>query len=169
MRDILARCVTILLLSAALVPTSALAANNSNTPAKSSPATPNKTQDLVCWGSGPDWSIQFGSWGARYVGVNQPDKSFRGHFYWAPADKSWVWQERSSGLSPMSRPNLSAVIQESACTDPVQHKTYRYSAQVNLPAGDAVTGCCRRLKPGEAPIGPRGIPPNAAPSDNAPK
>ena len=98
MRDILARCVTILLLSAALVPTSALAANDSNTPAKSSPATPNKTQDLVCWGSGPDWSIQFGSWGARYVGVNQPDKSFRGHFYWAPADKSWVWQERTSDL-----------------------------------------------------------------------
>ena len=37
-----------------------------------------------------------------------------------------------------------------------------YSAEVYLPQGDMVSGCCRKLKPGEAVIGPHGAPQNAA-------
>jgi uncharacterized membrane protein len=160
MRCILARCAAILLLSSAPLAAAAQTAPNSVGRIKE---VPMKMPDVVCWGGGPSWSIQFGSWGARYVGVNQPDKNFSGHFYWAPEDKAWVWQQRSSGLAPMGRPNLSAVIKGAACVDPIDNKTYRYSAQVNLPEGTSVSGCCRKLKPGDAPIGPHGVPPNEAP------
>jgi uncharacterized membrane protein len=118
--------------------------------------------EMVCWGNGPHWSIQFASWGARYVGMSQPDQTFRGHFYWAPEDKAWVWQ-RTGGVDPVSGPALSAVIKETSCTDPVQKKIFPYSAQVSLPQGDTVSGCCRKLKAGEAPIGPQGVPPNVTP------
>jgi uncharacterized membrane protein len=113
---------------------------------------------MVCWGRGPDWSIQFAAWGARYLGINQPDQNFRGHFYWAAQDKAWVWQ-RTSGVDPLSGPDLSAVIKKSSCTDPVLKKVFPYSAQVSLPQGDSVSGCCRKLKDGAAPIGPQGAPP----------
>ena len=66
-------------------------------------------RDMVCWGSGPDWSIQFASWGAQYLGVNTPDQNFPGHFYWVPEDETWVWQQRTLDLAPKGRPNLSAV------------------------------------------------------------
>lgn len=155
---ILVRCAAILVLSSALLPAAAQTAGKSAAKAKS-----NLPADMVCWGSGPAWSIQFGSWGARYLGVNTTDQDFSGDFFWAPEDKTWVWQQRTLDLAPKGRPNLSAVVTESACTDPVDRKTYRYSAQVKLPQGDAVTGCCRRLKPGDAPIGPRGVPPNETP------
>ncbi len=157
MKRILAHCAISLFLSSALLSVAARPAE------AQAHATPSTMQDMVCWGSGPAWSFQFGSWGARYLGVNTPDQNFPGHFYWVSKDKSWVWQQRTLDLAPKGRPNLSAVITESACTDPVDHKTYRYSARVNLPQGDAVTGCCRRLKSGEAPIGPHGVPPNETP------
>jgi uncharacterized membrane protein len=154
----LVRSVAIFLLSAALV--SAVAQTSAQ--ASANPTESTKMPDMVCWGSGPDWSIQFASWGARYLGINQPDQSFRGHFYWAPEDKAWVWQ-RTSGVAPISGPDLSAVIKKSSCTDPVNKGTFPYSAQVSLPQGDRVRGCCRKLKAGEAPVGPQGVPPNDTP------
>lgn len=157
MKHILSRCTAILMLFSALLPAAA------QTPNPHAKAAPRTIRDMVCWGSGPDWSIQFAPWGAQYLGVNTPDQNFPGHFYWAPEYGAWVWQQRTLDLAPKGRPNLSAVVKRSACTDPVDNKTYPYSAKVSLPQGDAVTGCCRRLKPGEAPIGPHGVPPNQTP------
>ncbi len=37
---------------------------------------PPKPPDMVCFGEGPKWSIQFVSWGARYLGINQPDQDY---------------------------------------------------------------------------------------------
>lgn len=163
MRYILVRCVTILLLSAALVSAVAQTTTNPTPQAPANPAAPTRVPEMVCWGNGPHWSIQFASWGARYLGISQPDQTFRGHLYSAPEDKAWVWQ-RTSGVDPSSGPALSAVIKETSCTDTVQKKIYPYSAQVSLPQGDTVSGCCRKLKAGEAPIGPQGVPSNDTPN-----
>lgn len=122
----------------------------------------SKPPDLVCWGSVPDWSIQFAWWGARYLGIDEPDQDFRGHFFWDSKNNMWVWQ-RFRGFSPISGPHLSAVVRESSCTDHLSKENFPYSAQVGLPQGDSVTGCCRELKPGEAPIGPHGVPPHDTP------
>jgi uncharacterized membrane protein len=123
----------------------------------SNQAPPPKPPDMVCWGSGPNWSIQFVSWGARYLGINQPDQDFLGGLFWVPEDKVWAWH-RTGGLAPTSGFGLSATIKKASCTDPVRKETFPYSAQVNLPQGDMVSGCCRKLKPGEAPVGPHGLP-----------
>lgn len=158
----LRRCgVVILLLSVALASAVAQSTTNPMAQAPANPSALATMPDMVCWGRGPDWSVQFASWGARYLGINQPDQDFRGHFYWAREDKAWVWQR--TGVDPISGPNLSAVIKESSCKDPVQKKTFHYSAQVSLPLGDIVSGCCRKLKPGEAPVGPHGVPSNNTP------
>ena len=72
-------------------------------PAPAKPANqgpPPKPPDMVCFGEGPKWSIQFVSWGARYLGINQPDQDYIGGFTWVPDQKVWVWQ-RQNGLAPM--------------------------------------------------------------------
>ncbi len=148
----LVRSVAIFLLSAALV--SAVAQTSAQ--ASANPTESTKMPDMVCWGSGPDWSVQFASWGARYLGINEPDRDFRGHFFWAPDEKAWVWQRTNDNL-PVSGPYLSAVVKETSCTDPSTRKPFPYSAQVSLPQGDTVSGCCRRLKAGEAPVGSQGV------------
>lgn len=122
----------------------------------------HKGPEMVCWGSGPDWSIQFGWWGARYLGIKEPDQDFRGHFFWNTDDSAWVWVG-TNGLSETPAPKLSAVIRKASCFDSVAKKTFPYSAQVGLPQGDQVNGCCRRLKAGEAPVGPHGVPPSNSP------
>jgi len=122
-------------------------------------SAPPKPPDMVCFGDGPRWSIQFVSWGARYLGINQPDQDFSGGFNWVPNDKVWVWQ-RQNGMPPVNGMGLSATIKKATCTDPVKNEVFPYSAQVNLPTGDMVSGCCRKLKPGEAPVGPHGVPSN---------
>ena len=165
---ILARCVPALLLSAAMVSAVAQTSTNSAAQAPVNPAAPTGVPDMACWGNGPHWSIQFASWGAMYLGMNQPHQNFRGHFYWAPKEKAWVWQQ-TSGFDPISGPALSAVIKETSCTDTVQKKIFPYSAQVTLPQGDTVSGCCRKLKAGDAPIGPQGIPPNDTPKSSQQK
>ena len=115
---------------------------------------------MVCFGYGPNWSIQFVSWGARYLGINQPDQDFLGGFFWVAEDKVWAWH-RENGLAPMNGQfALSATIKKASCNDPVRKATFSYSAQVNLPTGDMVNGCCRKLREGEAPVGPHGVPHN---------
>jgi uncharacterized membrane protein len=122
-------------------------------------APPPKPPDMVCFGYGPNWSIQFVSWGARYLGINQPDQDFLGQFVWVAQDKTWAWQ-RQNGLAPMNgQYDLSATIKKASCNDPVRKETFPYSSQVNLPSGDMVSGCCRKLRAGEAPVGPHGVPP----------
>jgi len=116
-----------------------------------------KPPDMVCFGYGPKWSIQFVNGAARYLGVNQPDQTLLGDFYWVAQDKAWEWH-RANNLAPMNGSfGLSATIQKQACTDPVRKQTYPYSAQVNLPQGDIVSGCCRKLMPGEAAVGKHGL------------
>lgn len=155
--------IAVLLLPAALASTAAQTTTSPTIPAHTAnQTTPPKPPDMVCWGRGPDWSVQFASWGARYLGINEPDRDFRGHFFWAPDEKAWVWQRTNDNL-PVSGPYLSAVVKETSCTDPVHKKTFPYSAQVSLPQGDTVSGCCRRLKAGEAPIGSQGVSPNDTP------
>jgi len=117
---------------------------------------------MVCFGEGPRWSIQFVSWGARYLGINQPDQDFLGGFFWVPDEKVWVWQ-RQNGLAPVSGFGLSATIKKASCSDPARKEVFPYSAQVNMPQGDMVSGCCRKLKAGEAPVGPHGLPSNNTP------
>jgi len=117
----------------------------------------SKPPDMVCFGYGPKWSIQFVNGMARYLGINQPDQTLLGDFYWVPQDNAWEWH-RANNLAPMNgNYGLSATVQKQACTDPVRKATYPYSAQVNLPQGDIVSGCCRKLRPGEAAIGPHGL------------
>ncbi len=159
MGHMLIRYVAILLLLAALV--SAVAQTTAHpgaqTPANSAKQTASpKPPDMVCWGSGPDWSIQFASWGARYLGINEPDQDFLGAFYWVPKDRVWAWH-RTDGFTSTNGNDLSAIIKEASCTDPVRKETFPYSAQVNLAQGGIVNGCCRKLKAGEAPVGPHGV------------
>ncbi len=124
--------------------------------ASSNQASP-KPPDMVCFGYGPKWSIQFVNGAARYLGVNQPDQDFLGDFYYVPQDKAWEWH-RANGLAPMNGGyDMSATIQKTSCQDPERKQTFPYSAQVNLPQGDMVSGCCRKLKPGEAAIGKHGL------------
>lgn len=118
-----------------------------------------KPPDMVCFGYGPNWSVQFVNGEARYLGINQPDQYFLGGFYWVTNEKAWEWH-RENALAPMNGNfGLSATVRKQACSDPVRKKTFPYSAQVNLPTGDMVSGCCRKLLPGEAPVGKHGLPP----------
>jgi uncharacterized membrane protein len=155
----------LLLLSASLLAIAQQPTENPLAPPPAAPTSqtpPPKPPDMVCWGTGPNWSIQFVSWGARYLGINQPDQDFLGGFFWVPEDKTWAWH-RTDGLAPVNGYGLSAVIKKASCTDPVRKESFPYSAQVNLPTGDMVNGCCRKLKAGEAPVGPHGLPSNNTP------
>ncbi len=122
---------------------------------------------MVCFGYYPRWSVQFGNGEARYLGYNEADRYFDGDFYWVPDENAWEWH-RADGLPTANgRYGLSATIEKTSCKDPVQRTTDPYSAQVYLPEGDMVSGCCRKLKPGEAALGRHGAP-AAAVAPNAP-
>ncbi len=120
-----------------------------------------KPPDMVCFGYYPSWSLQFGNGEARYLASNEPDQTFLGDFYWVPGDNVWEWH-RANGLATTGGGyGLSASIQKESCNDTVRNTTYPYSASVYLPQGDMVSGCCRKLLPGEAPIGRHGLPSSA--------
>ncbi len=132
-----------------------------SSPQVQSPRAPNQqiAPDMVCFGYYPNWSVQFVNGEARYLGDNEPNQTFLGNFYWVPEDKAWDWH-RANGLAPMNGGyGLSASIDKTACRDAVLKTTFPYSAQVNLPQGTIVSGCCRKLRPGEAPVGRHGVPP----------
>jgi len=151
MQRMIDRVVVLLILTTAGITAAAQTASSS----AASPRPP----DMVCFGYGPKWSIQFINGEARYLGINQPDQYFLGDFFWVPEDKAWEWH-RANDLAPMNgNYGLSATIQKAACNDPVRKQTYPFSSQVNLPSGDMVSGCCRKLRPGEAPVGKHGLPP----------
>lgn len=126
--------------------------------------------DMVCFGYGPKWSVQFTNGEARYLGMNQPDQAFLGDFYYVADENSWEWH-RADGLAPMNGNfGLSASIQKETCHDPVRRETFPYTGQINLPQGDMVSGCCRKLRPGEAAVGKHGLQPttNTAQASGAP-
>ena len=134
-----------------LLVTISAAAQSSTAP----PAAATKPPDLVCFGNEPDWSIQFTAQGARYIAMNEPDRVFIGSFHWVQNMNAWSWNPTDMAQNVP----LTAVIKKASCVDPVRKWTVPYSAQVNLPSGDMASGCCRRLKHGEAPVGPGGYSP----------
>ncbi len=119
----------------------------------------SRPPDLVCFGNSPDWSIQFTQGGARYVAMNEPNRVYIGSFHWIPEMNAWSWNPQDLG----QKEQLTAVIKKASCVDSVRKWTVPYSAQVNLPHGDMASGCCRKLKPGEAPVGPGGYSPPSQP------
>ena len=124
---------------------------------------PPNPPDMVCFGEDPKFSIQFVSWGARYLGINQPDKDFRGGSFWVPDQQVWLWQ-REDSLAPAGGGDvLSAKIQKASCTDPEHKGTFPFAAVITLSQGDMLSGCCRLLKAGEAPAAPKIVPSNNTP------
>ena len=124
------------------------------------PAQPAQVPDTVCFGNSPRWSFQFGAQAARTLGISEGDKWWIGKFTYV--DGQWSWHgnpARGSGSG------LTATITKGKCIDKTQADTkeFPYQGQVYLPEGNIVNGCCRRLKPGEAPVGPHGYVPNTPP------
>ena len=131
-----------------------------SSPRVQSPRAPNQqvAPDMVCFGYYPNWSVQFANGEARYLGDNESNRTFLGDFYWVPEDNAWDWH-RANGLAPANGGYaLSASIEKTTCHDSVLKTTFPYTAEVNLPQGTIVSGCCRKLKPGEAPVGRHGVP-----------
>ncbi|MGA2687702.1 MAG: hypothetical protein ABSE85_06495 [Candidatus Korobacteraceae bacterium] len=154
-KSILVRCIAILFVAAAVISVDAQDTDTyEQAPARKSATKvlPDMPPYMVCFGDGPKWSIEFVSWGVRYIGgVNQPDQDFLGGFFWEADEKVWVWQMASGNA-------LSAKIRKASCTEAGASQTYPYAALVYLPQGDILGGCCRKLKPGEAPVSPQNAP-----------
>ena len=124
------------------------------------PAQPAHVPDMVCFGNSPRWSFQFGDQAARTLGISEGDKYWIGNFTYV--DGQWTWHgSAASG----SGGGLTATITKGKCIDETQADTkeFPYQGQVYLPEGDIVNGCCRRLKPNEAPVGPHGYIPSTPP------
>ena len=124
------------------------------------PAQPTQAPDMVCFGNNPRWSFQFGSQAARTLGISEGDKYWIGKFTYV--DGQWSWHgDPASGQGG----GLTATITKGKCIDKTQADTkeFSYNGQVYLPEGNIVNGCCRKLKPGEAPVGPHGYIPSTPP------
>jgi uncharacterized membrane protein len=131
------------------------------TPQQADQATPvdipTKAPDMVCFGEGPNWSIQLQQGRARRLGINQPDSFYTGKFVWVPNEGLWNWTgDNTNGQGD----HLVVTITQKACVDNQRKETFPYNAQTMLPTGDIVFGCCRKLRPGEAAVGPEGVPPS---------
>jgi uncharacterized membrane protein len=136
------------------------AAAQYTTPDQAARATPvdvpNKAPDMVCFGEGPNWSIQLRQGEARNLGINQPDSYFTGKFVWVPDMKVWTWQGSNSNGNGQ---NIMVTVSKGTCVDNQRKQEFPYKANATLPAGDMVNGCCRKLKPNEAAVGPGGYTP----------
>ncbi len=121
------------------------------------PTQPGHVPDMVCFGNNPRWSFQFGDTAARTLGIGEGDTYWIGKFMYV--DGQWSWH---GNPTTGSGGGLTATITKGKCIDNTQvgTKEFKYQGQVYLPEGDTVNGCCRRLKPGEAPVGPHGYIPS---------
>ena len=158
MRRILVRCIATLFVVAAVLSVEAQETTDSyeqppsRKAAKKAPPPSGAPPYMECSGEGPKWSVQFVSWGARYLGgVNQPDQDFPGGFFWIADEKAWLWQMSSGN-------GLSAKIRKAECTQPGGKQTLPYAGVVYLPNGDILGGCCRKLRAGEGPAAPQNPP-----------
>jgi hypothetical protein len=124
------------------------------------PKQPSQVPDLVCFGNNPRWNFQFGASAARTLGISEGDKYWIGKYMLV--DGQWSWHG-----SPATGQGggLTATITKGKCLDNTQvgTKEFPYKAQVYLPEGNTVNGCCRLLKQGEAAVGPQGYIPNTPP------
>ena len=116
---------------------------------------------MVCFGNNPRWSFQFGDTAARTLGIRERDTYWIGKFMYV--DGQWSWH---GSPATGSGGGLTATITKGKCMDTVQQKEFQYTGQVYLPEGNTVNGCCRKLKPGEAPVGPHGYIPSTPPPNN---
>jgi uncharacterized membrane protein len=122
------------------------------------PKQPAQVPDMVCFGNNPSWSFQFGSQAARTLGISEGDKYWIGKFMYV--DGQWSWHGNpASG----SGGGLTATITKGKCVDTTRNMEFPYTGQVYLPEGNIVNGCCRKLKPGESPVGPHGYIPATPP------
>lgn len=124
------------------------------------PKQPTHVPDMVCFGNNPRWSFQFGDTAARTLGIREGDTWWIGKFMYV--DGQWSWH---GNPATGSGGGLTATITKGKCVDNTQADTkeFPYQGQIYLPEGDTVNGCCRKLKPGEAPVGPHGYVPNTRP------
>jgi hypothetical protein len=108
--------------------------------------------ELVCFGSNPSWSFQFGPQAARTLGVSGGDKYWKGKFTYI--DDKWSWHGTPANDSSAE---LTATITKRKCVDKTQTdaKDFPYESRIIRPEGDTVTGCCRKLKRSEAPVATR--------------
>ena len=113
---------------------------------------------MVCFGNNPRWSYQFGDQAARTLGISEGDKYWIGKFTYV--DGQWSWH---GSPATGSGGGLTATITKGKCVDTVRQMQFDYNGQVYLPEGNIVNGCCRKLKPGEAPVGPHGYIPSTPP------
>ena len=159
-------CVLVILICTAVIGSAQDSPFGQNGPAPTGkqqtapPAQPAQVPDMVCFGNNPRWSFQFGSQAARTLGISEGDKYWIGNFTYV--DGQWSWHGNpASG----SGGGLTATITKGKCIDNMQAgtKEFPYQGQVYLPEGNIVNGCCRRLKPGEAPVGAHGYIPNTPP------
>jgi hypothetical protein len=114
-----------------------------NLPVPNQPSAP----DMVCFGYYPRWTVQFTSGRARYLADNQAPQTFKGDFVWVPDENAWDWNLANS--PPTGSHGLSAAVEKANCHDITLNENFPYSAEVYVPRGDMVSGCCRKLKPGE--------------------
>jgi uncharacterized membrane protein len=148
----------LLMLLAALALPAAAQFTTPNQAARATPVDiPNQAPDMVCFGEGPNWSVQLEQGRARNLGINEPDYYFDGKFVWVPDMKVWTWQGQNATGNGQT---LTVTISKATCVDKQRNQQFPYKAQATLPAGDMVSGCCRKLKGNEAAVGPEGyIPP----------
>ena len=124
------------------------------------PPQPAHVPDMVCFGNNPRWSFQFGDQAARTLGISEGDQYWIGKFTYV--DGQWSWH---GNPATGSGGGLTATITKGKCIDKTQSytKEFAYQGQVYLPEGNIVNGCCRKLKPNEAPVGPHGYNPSTPP------
>ncbi len=122
------------------------------TPQQADQATPvdipNKAPDMVCFGEGPNWSIQLQQGRGRRLGINQPDSFYNGKFVWVPAENLWNWTgENANGQGDHL---VVTINKKSLCRQPAQaavplqranHASYRRHCLRLLPQAEAGRGC----------------------------
>ena len=101
-----------------------------NKPDQATPVDiPNKAPDMVCFGEGPNWSVQLQQGRARRLGINQPDSFYNGKFVWVPNENVWNWTgDNTNGQGD----HLVVTINKKACVDNQRKQQFPYSAQTML-------------------------------------
>lgn len=117
---------------------------------------------MVCFGYYPRWTVQFSNGKARYLADNQSPQTFKGDFVWVPDENAWDWHLANGAKTTPGNYGLSAAVERASCHDITLNENFPYSASVYVPRGDMVSGCCRKLKPGEGE--PKPMPAPEAPA-----
>ena len=150
--------------AAAPAPTPAPAPAPAPSPRIQNPRAPNQIEapDMVCFGYYPRWTVQFSNGKARYLADNQSPQTFKGDFVWVPDENAWDWHLANGVKTAPGNYGLSAAVEKASCHDITLNENFPFSASVYVPRGDMVSGCCRKMKPGEGE--PKPMPAPAMPA-----